>query len=350
MLKLDNNSKMIVSKYLIGKDFTDYVKAFNLYDYYHTTFNYIIIDDAHIEFPWIPNLTIKRIKQHLNKFSNLNEIVLNIINLTNDIEILTITNLKKLLNLMKINKPIKFNFISKNYKPYKEIHINGYDIKNSDIEFFENVFEPNVKQKVYVCFEALDYMNILKFKKYNILIDLYGYSLNTIENVIIKLKQLNIKSYYFTDFYNCQIKVNNINDIKKYYIVINEVILVIKTCYENEIKYINDLKLYSNIFKVRHTNLNYLREYVTCSNKIVNEINDNSFININKNNLKIINMYKYGVKNIYREGAIDYNIIFEKFNISYYISRVIISIWLKYKYVYSKNRRLHEEIKYYIQY
>ena len=211
MSKLDNNSKMIVSKYLCGKDFTDYVKTFNLYDYYHTTFNYITINLIYscCDKPFISNSAIKRIKDNLKLYPNLNEIVLNIVEDLENVDTNIVLNeAKYYYNKFKdTNKNIKFNILRKNYTPYKEIYIEGIDDDNE--EFFKNVFEPNVKQKVYICFYGLYYIDDLlklsKYKNYDILFDLYNVRINKL-NKLNKVKDYKI--YYIIFYYKMFVNIN----------------------------------------------------------------------------------------------------------------------------------------------
>jgi len=355
MSKLDNNSKMIVSKYLIGKNFTDYVKTFNLYDYYYTTFNYITIDLIHSCYnkSSISNLVIKRIKQHLNKFSNLNEIVLNIVedlenSNTNDV----LNEARYYYNKFKDTfKNIKFNILTKNYTPYKEIYIEGIDDDNE--EFFKNIFEPNVKQKVYIYFYGLWYRNDLsvlsKYKNYNILIDLLHVKINIL-NILNKFKDYKI---YFTIFDNFYLKFVNLNDIYKYFIIKDNVIYGIKPRYDKNLKFIIDIELYNQIFKLIHTNLNYLREYITNADSVINEINNSKGGYDCHNELNVCNMYKYGVKNIYSENILDSDAVYNILNLNDYIKNVNIIAWLKCKKInipYYCYYDLFKEIELYVRY
>ena len=167
MLKLDNNSKMIISKYLCGKNFTDFVEAFDLYDYYFTTFNYITIDNFNTQQP------INEIKKTLWSFPNLNEIILNFIidsNCINNDNFLE--NIKVYYDEFKqINKTIKINFISPSYKPYEELYINGMCIYDDIKPFFKNIFANFVKQNIYMFYYTFQVYKALEdaelFKEYH---------------------------------------------------------------------------------------------------------------------------------------------------------------------------------------
>ena len=285
-------------------------------------------------------------------FPNLNEIILNFITDSNTCDYDSfLEEIKFCYNKFKnfsqdkqLN--IKFNFISQNYKPYEEICISDYII-NENEEFFKNIFEPNVKQKVYIDYCSSNYSNIVKFKNYNIILDLYGCHFNEMVNF-----NFNNYNIYCTDYdSNYNIKINNINDVKKYFIIKNNIIFRFKTRYKDKIGYINDIKYFNKcyqLFKIRHTDLNYLNNYITNANHIIDNIH-NYDINFNLYNLKIINMYKYGVKNIYSNNVLDFNIVHKKFDISSYISTNI-NCMLRYKNIRFDVERLCDEITYYIKY
>ena len=355
MSKLDNNSKMIVSKYLIGKDFTNYIDAFKIQDYYHTTFNYIVIDLIHSYYnkSSISNSAIKRIKNNLSKFSNLNEIILNIVV---DLENIDSNNLlyevKYYYSKFKDTfKNIKFNILTKNYIPYKEIYI---DLINDDIiEFLKNIFIPNVKQKVYIYFYGLWYrtdLSILsKYKNYDILIDLLHVKINKL-NILNKLKDYKIYYTIYDDYY---FRLTNLNDIEKYFVIKDNVIYGIKPRYNKTIRYIDNIELYSQIFKLKHTNLNNLNNFITNADSIIDEINNSKCGHGCHNNLKVYNMYKYGVKNIYSEDVLDNDTIYDILNLNDYIKNVNIIVQLKCRKVnmsYYYYSDLFKEIELYVRY
>lgn len=119
MSKLDNNSKMIISKYLCGNNFTNIVSlTHNLNTYYHTTFNYITINRK------ITKQLVEKIVKTLKQFPNLNEIVLNIVS-TYALYYLQPDFLEFVESCYNKFKPyyknIKFNILDSNYKMY---HLN----------------------------------------------------------------------------------------------------------------------------------------------------------------------------------------------------------------------------------
>ena len=306
MSKLDNNSKMIVSKYLIGKDFIDFTKAFKIQDYYFTTFNYIIINNN------ILNITIKRIIRNLQSFTNLNEIVLNFVSL-DWLYLFDIINYYNRFKRIIKNKQIKFRFVNENYKAYNKIYVRYQNI-DYYMEFFKNIFEPNVKQKVYLLFDNDVINDVYKYTNYNILIDLFDINKYEILNNFEKFKKYNI---YYTVLpnYKYKFKINKINDINRYFIIDNNLIKYVKPNYIYKVKYLDDFNLYYQLFKIKHMNLNYLNNYITNANDIINTIYDKDirlykieFCSI------IVNMYKYGVINIY-EDIIDDMVVYNKFEL-----------------------------------
>ena len=183
MSKLDNNSKMIVSKYLMGKNFTDFINTFNLYNYYFTTFNYIIIDN------YISNITIKKIIKTLQLFPNLNEIVLNFIFIVNHLYLFHIIKYyNKFKQYLQNVKQIKFRIVDENYKAYNEIYVK-YDNLSFYMEFFKNVFEPNVKQKVYLTFNYSNIDVVYNYLNLRSNFEIYTELINELRNENKELKQ-----------------------------------------------------------------------------------------------------------------------------------------------------------------
>ena len=353
MSKLDNNSKMIVSKYLIGKNFTDFVKTFDLYDYYHTTFNYITINND------ITKQSVEKIKKTLQLYPNLNEIVLNFIIYSNIITYSDfLKNVKTCYNkfkqvLQKIN--IKFNFISQDNKVYKELYIDDFYIYDNIKPFFKNIFIPNVKQKVYInCYFNFDIMLNKEFKDYNIVLIPYKIDINKLQNIINNYKNYKIYIAYDNKF-TFKIKAKNINNIEEYFVIKNNIIKGFKPRYNNKIEYIKYFDMYYDLFKFKHINLNYLREYITNADNIINEIYEDNFIFMPPAGLYIIKMYKYGVKNIYIENVIDYNVVDIKLDLTMYFKYINNSIiWLKCKKahyrLYNDYKELFEDIRSVIKY
>ena len=183
MSKLDNNSKMIVSKYLMGKNITDFINTFNLYNYYFTTFNYIIIDN------YISNITIKKIIKTLQLFPNLNEIVLNFIFIVNHLYLFHIIKYyNKFKQYLQNVKQIKFRIVDENYKAYNEIYVK-YDNLSFYMEFFKNVFEPNVKQKVYLTFNYSNIDVVYNYLNLRSNFEIYTELINELRNENKELKQ-----------------------------------------------------------------------------------------------------------------------------------------------------------------
>ena len=347
---LDNNSKMITSKYIYGKYFTNFVKAFKLQDYYFTTFNYIIINTFSHDYKLcISNSAIERIKKTLQLFPNLNEIVLNFVSPSNIIDY-KLKVFKYYYDKFKENIKIKINIISQSYKPYKEVYV---ILKSEDEYIFKNIFEPNVKQKVYLMPTDINtYEDMLKFKDYNLIYELHGLAIDETEEIVNIFKNLKLNIKYGINF-EYDLKLNNINDIKKYCFIQNNHILGIKTCYKNKIEYIEHFKDYYDLFKLKNTNLNYLREYITNIDGLINNIDKICYSGL-QFYLYIIRMCKYGVKNIYIEGPIEYDIMYNKLCLYNYINNINAIVWLKCKKInikaYHNYKKLFKEIENYIKY
>ena len=333
MAKLDNNTKMIVSKYLCGKDFINFVSTTpKLSTYYHSTFKYIIINTR---YP-LSNIIIKKIIKKLKTFENLNEIVLNFIeynNIIND----TMYWYKKYYNLFKTytNIPIKINICDYNYKSYKYLFVKDNIVSNIIKSF---------KQPINILISSLSESYL---KNVNLNYDLV-YEFETLENIkpiFNKYQQIkniypNIKLYFTYNNTLIKAKIEEPNDFYKYFIVNNEyyVIGILKPqVYINKyITYLNSIqnfKMYYELFKIRKTNLNYLNNYITDANSIINDIiHFNMFVMntlYNKKLIKIINMYKYGIKNIYNDELLNVDYIFDRLYIGDNMNKETIDYVLK---------------------
>ena len=308
MPKLDNNSKLIISKYLYGYQYINFINTFNLYEYYFTTFKYIIID---IEAK-ISKTIINKIINNLKLFPNLNEIILNIIYYRCDIEIYELNKLEKYYNIFKsLNKQIKFKILDKNLNEYNKIFVYNAYIKGND--FLKNIFIPNLLQKYYITISSVD-RNTFNFNNYNnVLI-----TVNKVDDII---RYMNLRNVYFTyDMLPYALKINNIDDIYKYFIVDNrKIINGIKYVNQslNYLQYIKHFPMYYEICKFKHDNntFAYLNNYITSANNIrfpllVSPFDTMSFDFI----LHVLKMYKYGVKNIY-DNILNYNTIIMKYQI-----------------------------------
>lgn len=157
-------------------------------------------------------------------------------------------------------------------------------------------------------------------------------------------KTYNIYYYYNSDI---KVKINDISDIEKYFS--ND--FKFKRRYINKIKYIKDFNKYYILFKLKNMDLTYLNNYILNANNIINDINTSKYYNpYVYSYIKLINMYKYGVKNIY-EDLLNFNIIKKRL----YISLTIGNIENIHKYIrsikyYNIHNEICKEIKHYIKY
>jgi len=111
--KFNYNELMIISKYILPTDYHTFFKVFpNINLNYHSTFNYITINEDFINFQ-----IIKKYKHLLNIFPNINTIVINIT--FNEFKyyhaniLLTIINSYNLFSKFYPNKFIKINITNK---------------------------------------------------------------------------------------------------------------------------------------------------------------------------------------------------------------------------------------------
>jgi len=360
MSKLDNNSKLIVSKYLIGKDFTDFVNTFNLHNYYHTTFKYIIVNycDAVYSFgskTCISNSMIEKVMIKLNDLPNLNEILLNFVcksNFVNDKTFNIIVKYYiKFQKLNKSNKNIKINIVNNKYNDYKEIFVEPNDI---DEKFYtEYILVPHAKQKVYIVVN--NYINekyeSLLDEKYNLIFDCHNLNMDKINEYSEICKKYNI-NYSIGGYCGYNIKFKTISD--KYFDVYKNVFVDIKQKYRqlNFPSILKDINMYCKIFKIKHENLDYLNDYITCASEYIDILKHsnekyNTFYYSN-----IVDFYKYGVKNIYSD-IMQHLVVLDKLDIAIKIKHINVNNYLrcvKFKQNYYLRYYLYNEINRYVRY
>ena len=350
MSELDTNTKMIISKYLYGKDFTDFVNAFNLQDYYHTTFNYITINNTFTtncnKITCISNLTFEKIIKTLQSFPNLNEIILNFVSPSQVIYDYLLKIIEKYYNKFKKYTnftKIKIRIVDENGISYKEIHIEVNTMFNK----IENIL-PNFEQPFYIYFDdILTYKisDIVKFVGYNIVIRCDFYNITELNNY---LKVFNYQNIYLKVVDSEKKLIESYEDIKKYFKIDedNDIrdIKPIYNIYNIKTKYNNTFKeWYYKLFKFKNTDTSYLNDYVYN----LEECNDEETL------MMINDMYKYNVKNMYFEGSegLDYIDITEKlFELNEEIRYTNGTIGLNHDYDRGDYEKLHEEIKKFVKY
>ena len=343
--KLDTNSKMIISKYLSGKDFITFISTTpNLNTYYHTTFKYIIIPGFK---KYLPNIFIKRIINNLQNFENLNEIVLNFKQLTNllynykiNYSIITMCNYIK----QYINIPIKINVLNTNGNNYDFLLAQYNDLSEENFDFIIKHF----KQPINILIDKNTNIShiIDKFKNnYEFVYTIDGnenieYVFNMYKNLKRIHKDLNL-CFAYNDM-SVKYKINELTDFYKYFAISNfrNNIVGVKYPYHCAFlfvsQYINLFSDYYTILKLKHTDLSYLHNFITDSEHIINDIMN---LNINiiypDTNLKVIinftKLYKYNIKNIYQD-ILDVNVVYDKIMIGSELKNEYKDIFKKHKY------------------
>lgn len=317
MSKLSLNEKMIVSKYLLNNDFFKFTNTFNITDSYFTTFNYITINDTNIKYG-VSTKIINQIIEKLQKYHNLNEIILNIITkyvwlheIMNDIKPIynTFKKCLKLSSLNNIKIKIKIN---------KPTYISIVDIK-SIYNFIENhfIFDSNNKINIIDFSTTYKYDNSFNKDYYNI-INIIDYISDIDSNVINCLS--NFKNYYITtysDLFEC--KYHTIEEFKN-------------NCILNDVK-----------------NNNRLSTITTVKNKIINNVEYfpliYEFFNLRKNiNLNKLSYINYKNENDLNETLNDINkikICSSWLPWNYYDKLVFILKLIKYSCIDNLNSKLN---------
>jgi len=290
----------------------------------------------------------------LQLYPNLNEIVLNFVSIDNCLYLYHIIKYyNRFKQYLQNFKQIKFRIVDENYKAYNEIYVK-YSYLDFCMKFFKNVFEPNVKQKVYLSFNYSNIDVVHNYLNYDIIINSFFIDKQTVLYNLEEFKKYNIY-YSIKGNYDFKFKINKINDMNKYFIIKNDLIEHIKPNYIYKVKYLDNFELYYHLFKIKHTNLQYLREYITNANNIINTIyNKRIKPHMIEFCLNIHNMYKYGVINIY-ENIIDNIVIYNKFNLLNKIRNINVFKYFlfnkaKFKHSLFKHNLLILDIKKYIRY
>ena len=353
MSKLSLNEKMIVSKYLLNNDFFKFTNTFNITDSYFTTFNYITINDTNIKYG-ISTKIINQIIERLQKYHNLNEIILNIITknewlyeIINDIKPIYNT-FKKCLKLSSLNN-IKIKI-----KIDKPTYISIVDIKEI-YNFIENhfIFDSNNKINISDYNTTYEYNNSFNKDYYNI-INIIDYISDVDNNVINCLS--NFENYYITTYSDLfKYKYNTFEEFKNnciLYDIKNDYRLSTIATIKNKI--INDIKYFPLIYEFfnlrKNINLNKLLyinyKYEDDLNIILNDINKikiySSCLSFNYYNriVFILKLIKYScINNL--NPKLNYNDISEKLNYT-------ADIKLKYMKYYIFNTHKYGENLYFI--
>jgi len=353
MSKLSLNEKMIVSKYLLNNDFFKFTNTFNITDSYFTTFNYITINDTNIKYG-ISTKIINQIIERLQKYHNLNEIILNIITknewlyeIINDIKPIYNT-FKKCLKLSSLNN-IKIKI-----KIDKPTYISIVDIKEI-YSFIENhfIFDSNNKINISDYNTTYEYNNSFNKDYYNI-INIIDYISDVDNNVINCLS--NFENYYITTYSDLfKYKYNTFEEFKNnciLYDIKNDYRLSTIATIKNKI--INDIKYFPLIYEFfnlrKNINLNKLLyinyKYEDDLNIILNDINKikiySSCLSFNYYNriVFILKLIKYScINNL--NPKLNYNDISEKLNYT-------ADIKLKYMKYYIFNTHKYGENLYFI--
>jgi len=283
-----NYLKLITSKYLISKDFINFVEAFNFYEYYHTTFNYIIINNLNEQL-------IQEIINNLKQFPNLNEIILNYVINVNCISFIELKEIEKIYNVFKqYFKNIKFNIIDEHLNKYEDIYIDSFDLK-----FTYNVFLNNVLNDINILLWFYN-LNLIIFNENNEIMKISVNDLSLKYNIVyyvnsmdelneIKNKLKDYKNIYFTNKNTDNIKIND-----KYNIDIddNEIykIFAKDRFMRSNSYYIKNFPYYYEIMKLK---INDIKTFNKLKNIIVNYVHiDYGIFNV----LIPYKLYKYGVK------------------------------------------------------
>ena len=252
MSKLDNNLKMIISKYLFSNDFINLINTSSkLNTYFHTTFNYINLDADYV----IPKQQIKNIiNKLLNNFPNLEEIILNITS-----EYIYINNLNCIMeNYKNLNKYLNNNFdknIKIKFNFNQTTNLNFHNINNIKIEYYldfiKNVIKSTNNLYIIINLYKINDNNLLefanKYKTFKFVKIIWIKNIHEINNNSY-LKLINkYKNIYYTNVEGTHLYHHDISILDNPYL----------KCHDNHYKIsyllnmINNFELYYNIMKLK---------------------------------------------------------------------------------------------------
>ena len=348
MTKLSINEKMIVSKYLNNcVDFFNFTNKFA--NFYFTTFNCITVNIDYIPSKYIIHKLCNKL---IEKYTNLNEIVLNIILSSPYISAYNFSKLKNLHNEFSVigkNILIKFN--------RSDIYI---DIDNEFIWINSNhkSFEDFIK---YHCLYKT--LNIVSYK-YNNLVKYYNkindkeflskcnfiYDCNYIETIKNAFDNNKLPNFYIiNELYDYKFK--SFNEIKNNCICYENITIgyTYKKHLQRQLSVIKKFPMFYEIFKLRSIlDLNIL--YKTFSNKtdtnlIISDINSLMF-----SQTWIVTNYVYNLYKILK--SVQYDCIPKNKNIkiSYLINKLncindINTYEIRFIFNYKKYERLYFRIQ-----